>query len=65
MNETQIKNIVEAALLASGRPLSLDQLLALFVEADRPERKTIRDVIELIQADYADRGIERRCRPTG
>jgi segregation and condensation protein B len=58
MNETQIKNIVEAALLASGRPLSLDQLLALFVEADRPERKTIRDVIALIQADYTDRGIE-------
>ena len=58
MNEAQIKNIVEAALMASGKPLSIDSMLSLFEEADRPEPKTIREVIENIQADYADRGIK-------
>ena len=43
--------------MAAGQPLSIDRLLALFEEADRPERKTIREAIEKIQADYADRGI--------
>ena len=58
MNETQIKNIVEAALMAAGEPLSIDKIEALFEEADRPERKTIREVLGIIQADYADRGIK-------
>ncbi|MCZ6911267.1 MAG: SMC-Scp complex subunit ScpB [Proteobacteria bacterium] len=58
MNEAQIKNIVEAALMASGKPLSIDSMLSLFEKADRPEPKTIREVIENIQADYADRGIK-------
>ena len=58
MNETQIKNIVEAALMAAGKPLSIDRIEALFEEAGRPERKTIREVIGNIQADYADRGIK-------
>ncbi len=43
--------------MASGQPLSIDRLLALFEEADRPDGAIIRDVIEAIQADYADRGI--------
>jgi len=58
MDETRIKNIIEAALMAAGQPLSIDRMLALFEDADRPERKTIRDAIEKIQADYADRGIK-------
>lgn len=44
--------------MASGQPLSIDRMLALFEDADRPERKTIREVIVKIQADYADRGIK-------
>ena len=44
--------------MAAGQPLSIDRMLALFEEADRPERKTIREAIEKIQADYADRGIK-------
>ncbi len=58
MHETQIKNIVEAALMAAGKPLSIDRIEALFEDAGRPERKTIREVIGKIQVDYADRGIK-------
>lgn len=41
MNEEQldrIRCITEAALLAAGKPLSLDQLRELFDEGDRPAR---------------------------
>lgn len=57
MEKTQIKHIVEAALLAAGRPLSLDQLRGLFGEAHPPEKAEIRDAVEALQADYAGRGI--------
>lgn len=44
--------------MAAGQPLNIDRILALFEESDRPERKSIREAIEKIQADYADRGIK-------
>lgn len=58
MNDAQVKNIVEAALMASGGPLSLEQLLALFDKSDLPERQEIRSAIHMLQAEYADRGID-------
>jgi segregation and condensation protein B len=57
MDTNQIKRIVEAAFLAAGRPLSLDQLRALFGEEHPPARTDIRAAVEALQADYADRGI--------
>ncbi|HET7650876.1 MAG TPA: SMC-Scp complex subunit ScpB [Gammaproteobacteria bacterium] len=55
-----LKNIVEAALLAAGRPLTLDELLALFTDEERPERAQVREVLDALQADYAERGLELR-----
>jgi len=58
MDTTQLKHIVEAALLAVGRPLSIDQLRNMFGEdADPPERQDVRAAISALQDDYADRGI--------
>lgn len=53
-----LKNIVEAALLAAGRPMNLDELLALFTEEERPDRALVREALESLRADYAERGIE-------
>jgi len=53
-----LKNIVEAALLAAGRPLSLDALQALFDEIECPEKKVLRGVLQELAEDYTDRGIE-------
>lgn len=58
METEQLKNIVEAALLAAGRPLTLDHLGDLFDEADVPSRQALRDALGLLAADYAGRGIE-------
>ena len=61
MESQHLKNIIEAALLAAGGPLSIDQLKALFGDDDQgPEKKEIRDVIKALQDEYADRGIEVR-----
>lgn len=58
MESQHLRNIVEAALLAAGGPLTLDQLKALFGDNDGPERQEIRDVLTRLQEDYSDRGIQ-------
>ncbi len=58
-NET-LKQIIEAALLAAGRPLSLDQIQALFEKEDEPEKKCLREVLAELTEDYQGRGIEIR-----
>ncbi len=58
MNEQNIRNIVEAALLAAGRPLDLTELQDVFGDRQRPERGEIRAALETLQAEYAERGVE-------
>ena len=48
---TEIKQILEAALLTAGEPLSLDDMLRLFVE--RMERATLRMLLDELKADWA------------
>jgi len=55
---SQIKRIVEAALLASSQPMSLPQLSGLFDEFDMPSHEDLARAIEQLQADCADRGVE-------
>ncbi|MBT8087081.1 MAG: SMC-Scp complex subunit ScpB [Gammaproteobacteria bacterium] len=57
MDATEIKYFVEAALLAAGRPLSLDQIIGLFDGRMAPEKAEIRRAIEALNADYEERGI--------
>lgn len=63
MNEEhllQIRNIVEAALLASGRPMSVDQLRELFEEGERPARQVVEHVLVMLDKACEDRGFELR-----
>jgi len=57
-DNAQLKNIVEAALLAAGKALSLDQLLPLFEEDQQPDKKDLRAVLNELSDDYTGRGIE-------
>ena len=54
----KLKNIIEAALLAAGGPLSLDMMLTLFLDEEQPEKKELREVLEQLKQDYEGRGIE-------
>ena len=58
MDTDRLKQIAEAILLAAGRPLTLDQLLALFDEHERPERAELREALEALAGDFDGRSIE-------
>ena len=59
MEISEIKHVVEAALLGAGRPLSLDQLGELFaVGSESVERGMLRTALEELGQDYQGRGIE-------
>jgi segregation and condensation protein B len=70
MTSAEIKPIIEAALLAAGRPLMLDELCALFVtqgadetiaeEEKKAVRKPVREALKILQLDFTnpERGIE-------
>ena len=58
MNLTQLKNLIEAALLAYGGPLGMDQIRALFDEAERPEPAAVREALEALSRECAGRPIE-------
>lgn len=58
MNEQDLKYIVEATLLAAGRPVTAAQLLDLFEERERPAPEQLRAALDLLAADYELRGIE-------
>jgi len=60
MNESVLKNLVEASLLAAGRPMTIAQLAELFEERERPAASEIRAALETLHADFEGRGIELR-----
>lgn len=58
MKDEQLKNIIEAALLAAGQPLSIDRILSVFPEDEQPERAAVRNAFKQLEADCKNRGIE-------
>ena len=58
MNDQYVRNVIEAALLAAGRPLAADELMGLFDERDGSAADEVRSAIAVLQSDYETRGIE-------
>jgi segregation and condensation protein B len=58
MNEHDLKITIEATLLAAGRPVTLQQLLDLFEERERPTKEQVQAALEELSNDYMERGIE-------
>lgn len=59
MSEIQpLKNIIEGALLAAGQPLSVDRMLALFIDEVQPAREEVRQALRELMDECAGRGIE-------
>jgi len=55
---TSLKSILEALLLASGEPLSLETLASVFTDEERPSNSEISKTLEALSDDYAERGLE-------
>jgi segregation and condensation protein B len=57
-DSTQLRRIIEAALLAAAQPLTLPQLSAIFGENEAPTHEEIARAIEELTQDCAERGVE-------
>jgi segregation and condensation protein B len=58
MAETGLVQIIEGALLAAGRPVTVAQLADLFEENERPENAAIREALKEVAARCEGRGFE-------
>jgi len=58
MSETGLVQIIEGALLAAGKPLTVAQLAELFDEHEQPENVAIREALVEVAARCAGRGFE-------
>ncbi|CAM3811650.1 SMC-Scp complex subunit ScpB [Parendozoicomonas haliclonae] len=56
--EAPVVPVVEAALMASGKPMTLEQLAALFDEDYRPDKPTLKQAMVDIAASCEGRGFE-------
>ena len=65
MNESYIRNVLEAALLAAGGPVPVAELARLFDDAVRPSTQALRQVVESLAAEYEGRGIELKETASG
>jgi segregation and condensation protein B len=57
MSDAYFKNVIEAALLAAGRPVPVSELQQVFDEHSRPSPKEMRTILETLAADYEGRGV--------
>ena len=59
MKDEQLKNIVEAALMAADSALNIDRLLQLFEhDEDKPTRDQVKNVLKALQDECDGRGVE-------
>jgi segregation and condensation protein B len=58
MDIEYLKRIVEAALLAAGNPLNLNQLNSLFPPDEQPGHGPLREALAALDAELADRAVE-------
>ena len=59
MKDDQLKNIIEAALMAADSALNIDRLLQLFeLEEEKPTRDQIKEVLAVLEAECEGRGVE-------
>jgi segregation and condensation protein B len=57
MSDVYLKNVIEAALLAAARPVSVSELQQIFEEQSRPTTKELRAILDALAADYEGRGV--------
>lgn len=58
MNHQYVKNVVEASLLAAGRPLTLEELMSVFDERDGSIADEVKGAIAALTEEYETRGLE-------
>lgn len=65
MSESYVRNVVEGALLAAGKPLTVPELGQLFEESARPDAGVIREALTELAAGYEGRALELKETASG
>ncbi|OGT47728.1 MAG: SMC-Scp complex subunit ScpB [Gammaproteobacteria bacterium RIFCSPHIGHO2_12_FULL_41_15] len=65
LSTQQLVPILEAALFSAGEPLSLDRLLVLFQEDEKPTKAALSEALEILRGHYVDRAVELKKVATG
>jgi segregation and condensation protein B len=58
MNHQYVKNVIEASLLAAGRPLTMEELTSVFDERDGSIADEVKGAIAALTEEYETRGLE-------
>jgi segregation and condensation protein B len=58
MNHQYVKNVIEASLLAAGRPLTAEDLASVFDERDGSIADEVQNAIAALAEEYETRGLE-------
>jgi segregation and condensation protein B len=58
MNHQYVKNVVEASLLAAGRPLTVEELTSVFDERDGSIAEDVKTALAALASEYETRGLE-------
>lgn len=65
MDEKELKNILEALLMSSGEPLSVDKMLTAFEDWEKPSPELIKNALQTLADEYQTRGIELKNLASG
>lgn len=58
INDTQLKQVIEAALFAAGEAVTLEQLMQGALAEFKLNRPRLRQIIDQLIADYQERGVQ-------
>ncbi|WP_246128587.1 SMC-Scp complex subunit ScpB [Pleionea sediminis] len=58
MTPEKLQNLLEAAIMVYGKPMSIDKMLLMFEEDKRPTTGEVQEALNALNDSYEDRGIE-------
>ncbi|MBV1911479.1 MAG: SMC-Scp complex subunit ScpB [Kangiellaceae bacterium] len=58
IEQNKLKNIIEAALMAVAKPMTIEQLMQLFGDEYRPSSNEIKDALAILVNESETRGVE-------
>jgi segregation and condensation protein B len=65
MNEQELKLVIEALLVSSKKPLTLENIQHVFNELNRPSAEQIKQALKALESDYANRAVELKSVANG
>ena len=58
INDNKLKQIIEAALMSVAKPMTVEQLLKLFIEEEQITASKVKEVVQQLQGECEGRGVE-------